>query len=225
MSATQHCHRRTWHWLLHGCCRSEPIKRPALDRDADRTNARRPTPTVWKRACEPSESSCARPRPSITSPDWRVRSPRSRFGGTSNISFREELATANAKIKRAESDLKRAEDRLDRRRNNSYKGFPPLPATTDELGVKKARFALEQALSEKKVLAEFTKGRKTRELKAEVDKARAVKRAKQRAWEIEKSKQSAIEHQIAQWQAVIVQRGEVKRSPSRSVGDTFSDDA
>jgi hypothetical protein len=139
--------------------------------------------------------------------------------------FPQELATAEAEIKRAASDLKRAEDRLDWLRNNSYKGFPPLLTTADEIAVKKARFALEQAVSEKMVLADYTRGKKTRELKAEADKARAVEVAKKRAWEVEKLKLSVIEQQIAQWQPVMVRGGEVKRSPSRSNGDTFSGEA
>lgn len=139
--------------------------------------------------------------------------------------FPEELASANADIRRAQLDLKRAEERLDWIRNKSYKGFPPLTTTSDELGVKKARFALEQALSKKKVLADFTKGKKTRELKAEAEKARAVELVKKRAWELEKSKGSAIEHQIAQWQAMFAKRGDAKRSRSRSVGGAFRDEA
>jgi hypothetical protein len=131
--------------------------------------------------------------------------------------FPQELANANAEIKRAESDLKRTEDRLDWLRNNSYKGFPHLPTTTDELRVKKARFALEQAVSKKLVLAEYTKGKRTRELEAEADKARAAEVAKKRAWELEKLKQSVIEQQIAQWQPVFTKRDDVKRSPSGSI--------
>jgi len=137
--------------------------------------------------------------------------------------FPQELANANAEIKRAESDLKRAENRLDWLKNNSYKGFPRSPRTTDELGAKKARFAREQALSKKLVLTEYAKTKRTRELNAEADKARSVELAKKRAWELEKSKQSVIEQQIAHWQPVFAKRGEVLRS--LSVHGAFRDEA
>jgi hypothetical protein len=139
--------------------------------------------------------------------------------------FPQELINANAEIKRAASALKRAQNRLDWLRNNSYRGFPALPLTTNELDVKKARFALEQALSKKTVLSEFTKGKKTRELKTEADKTRDVEGAKKRAWDLEKLKQSVIEEQIAQWQPVFANRGGVNWSLSRTVRDAFSGEA
>jgi hypothetical protein len=139
--------------------------------------------------------------------------------------FLQELAIADAEIKRAESDLKRAEDRLDWVRKNSYKGFPPPSAISDELSVKKARFALEQALSTKTVLVDFTKGKRIMELKGEVDKARANELAKKAAWELEKLIESAIEQQIGQWQVIFAKCGEMKGPSSRSVRGAFRKEA
>ena len=136
--------------------------------------------------------------------------------------FPEELATADAEIKQAESDLKRAEDRLDWVRNNSYKGFPPDGSViSDELGVKKTRFALEQALSKQTVLVDYKKDKRVKQLKSEVDKARSNELAKKAAWELEKLKESAIERQIAQWQMTVANCGEMKGQSSRCVRGVF----
>jgi hypothetical protein len=140
--------------------------------------------------------------------------------------FPQELASVDAEIKRAESDLKRAQDRLDWVRNNSYKGFPPDgSAISDELGVRKASFALEEALSKKKVLVDFKNGKRVKELKGEVDKARSNELAKKAAWALEKLKESAIEQQIAQWQVMVSNRGEMKGPSSQSVRGAFRKEA
>jgi hypothetical protein len=140
--------------------------------------------------------------------------------------FPQELATADAEIKQAESDLKRAEDRLEWVRNNSYKGFPPDGSViSGELNVKKASFALQQALSKKKVLVNFKKDKRVKELKGEVDTARSNEVAKKAAWALEKLKESAIEQQMAQWQVMVANCGEMKGPSSRSVRGAFRKEA
>jgi hypothetical protein len=129
--------------------------------------------------------------------------------------FPQELANVDAAIRRAESDLKRAEDQLAWARSNSYKGFPPL-LTTDQLSVKKARFALEHALSKKKVLVSFTKDKTSKELTDQVDRARSNELAKKAVWEIEKLKESALEQRVAQWHVMVVGRRTIRGASSRS---------
>ena len=68
---------------------------------------------------------------------------------------------------------------------------------SEELTLKKARFALEQAQSKKKVLVEYTKDKTIKELESEVEKARSDELAKKATWELEKSKEKKLERQIA----------------------------
>ena len=56
---------------------------------------------------------------------------------------------------------------------------------SEELTLKKARFALEQAQSKKKVLVEYTKDKTIKELESEVEKARSDELAKKATWELE----------------------------------------
>ncbi len=71
------------------------------------------------------------------------------------------------------------------------------PEVSEELTLKKARFALEQAESKKKVLVDYTKGKTIKELKSEVEKARSDELAKKATWELEVSKEKKLERQIA----------------------------
>jgi len=114
----------------------------------------------------------------------------------------QDIATVNGEIKLAESDLRRAEDRLDWARRMFDKGFvPPATKNSEELNLKRAVFALEQACSKKRVLVEFTKGKTIKELKSEVEKARSDELAKKAAWELEKAKEVKLERQVGQSQA------------------------
>jgi len=112
--------------------------------------------------------------------------------------FIQDQATAEGEIKLAESDLSRAEDRLDWARRMYEKGYVSLATkVSEELTLKKSRFALEQAQSKKKVLIDFTKGKTIKELKSEVEKARSDELAKKATWELETSKEKKLERQIA----------------------------
>src|SRR5262249_29143175 len=70
-------------------------------------------------------------------------------------------------------------------------------AVSEELALKKAVFALEQAQSKKKVLVEYTKGKTIKELRSEVEKARSDELAKKATHELEVSKEKKLEKQIA----------------------------
>jgi beta-lactamase regulating signal transducer with metallopeptidase domain len=110
--------------------------------------------------------------------------------------FKQDLATVEGAIKLAETNLSRSKDRLEWARRMLKKGFvPPATVTSEELTFKKARFALEQAQSMKKVLVDYTKGKTIKELKSEVEKARSDELKKKRTWEREKSKESALERE------------------------------
>ena len=118
--------------------------------------------------------------------------------------FPQGLAEVEREIKLAESNLVRAKDRLDWARNHSYKGFPPsaFENISGELDVKKARFLLEQVQSKKKVLVDYTKARRIEELKIASHKARSNELVRKAAWELEKSKESALERRVIRWEAI-----------------------
>ena len=111
--------------------------------------------------------------------------------------FKQDLATVEAEIKLAESDLSRSEDRLDWAKRMHKKGFVSKAGlTSEQQTLKKARFAVEQVQSKRKVLVEYTKGKTVKELKSEVEKARSDELAKKGTWEREKLKESALEREV-----------------------------
>ncbi len=111
--------------------------------------------------------------------------------------FKQDLATVEGEIKLAESDLSRSEDRLDWARRMYDKGYVSLAAkNSEELALKKARFALEQAQSKRKVLLDYTKGKTIKELESDVEKARSDELAKKATWELETGKEKKLERQI-----------------------------
>ena len=68
---------------------------------------------------------------------------------------------------------------------------------SEELTLKKAQFALEQAQSKREVLLnQYTKGKTIKELRSEVEKARSDELAKEAAWELEKAKEIELEAQL-----------------------------
>jgi beta-lactamase regulating signal transducer with metallopeptidase domain len=122
--------------------------------------------------------------------------------------FKQDLATVVGEIKLAESDLKRFEDRLEWVRRMFSKGYVPKAGViSEEQTLRKARFALEQAQSKKKVLVDYTKGKTIKELKSEVEKARSDELAKKKAWELEKAKESALERVVNRSEAASAKAG------------------
>jgi RND family efflux transporter MFP subunit len=107
-------------------------------------------------------------------------------------------ATVNGEITLAESDLSRQEDRVDWARRMHEKGYVSLATkVSEELALKKAQFALDQAKTKKTVLVDFTKKKTVKELKSEVEKSLSDELAKKATWELEVSKEKKLEKQIA----------------------------
>src|SRR5262249_55037894 len=108
-----------------------------------------------------------------------------------------DLATVEAELKLAESDLSRSKDRLDwAKRMLEKKLISPAQKTSEELNKKKAGFALEQAQSKKLVLVQYTKGKTFNELMSEVEKARSDELAKMATLELETSKEKKLEQAL-----------------------------
>jgi multidrug resistance efflux pump len=107
--------------------------------------------------------------------------------------FIEELASVEGEIRLAESDLARAEDRVDWARRMFEKGYTSLAEkVADELMLKKARFALEQGQSKKKTLIEYSRAKTIKALKGAVEAARARELAKQAGLERDRSLQKKL---------------------------------
>jgi HlyD family secretion protein len=111
--------------------------------------------------------------------------------------FIQEHASVMGEIKLAESNLARAEDRLDWTRRMYEKGYTSkAELVAEELILMKARFALEQAQSKLKVLLDYTKATRIKALTGSVETARGRELAKQAALERERSAQRKLMDQI-----------------------------
>ncbi len=62
--------------------------------------------------------------------------------------------------------------------------YPEVPEVSIDLTIKKARFALEQAKSKRKVLVDFTKEKTIKELQSEVEFARSQELSKKANWQL-----------------------------------------
>jgi HlyD family secretion protein len=113
------------------------------------------------------------------------------------VIYPKDLATVEGEIKLAESDLSRSEDRFEWAKRMLEKRFDPeATKVSQELALKKSRFALEQVQSKKKVLVDYTRGKTVKELKSEVDKAQHDELAKEAAWKSEQFKEFALKRQL-----------------------------
>jgi RNA polymerase sigma factor (sigma-70 family) len=113
------------------------------------------------------------------------------------VSYPRELSSVEGEIKLGESDLRRAEDRLEWARRMFDKGYVSAATkASEELTHRKAVFSLEQAQGKKNVLVEYTRGKTIKELQSEIEKARADERAKHAALEIQQIKEIELEQQL-----------------------------
>src|SRR5689334_1276548 len=99
-------------------------------------------------------------------------------------------AEVEGNIKLAEAELALAEDEKAAKSSSTP---TPLQSKRAELAVLRARIALERAQSHKRLLVEYTKGKKIKELASEVKKAHSDELARQATWELEKSKEDGLE--------------------------------
>jgi HlyD family secretion protein len=105
-----------------------------------------------------------------------------------------ELAAVEGEIALAESDLIRAQDRLEWARRMFEKGYVSgATKTSEELTRRKAMFSLEQAQHKRDVSISFFRAKTIKQLRSEVEKARADEVAKENAWIVEKVKEIDLE--------------------------------
>jgi HlyD family secretion protein len=111
--------------------------------------------------------------------------------------FPQELARTEGEIKLVEAKLASAEDSLDWSRRMFAKGYiSASEQVSDELALKHARFALEEAQSKKKILIDYSKARQVKAFTGAVETARANQLAKQAVLERERSVQKRLKDQI-----------------------------
>ena len=109
----------------------------------------------------------------------------------------QDLATVDGEVKLAKSDRDRAEDRLDWADRMFKKGYVSRATlVSEQLNAEKAKFALEQAQSKKKVLKDYTRDKTIKELKSEVKEARDDELAKKATWKREEAREADLERQV-----------------------------
>jgi hypothetical protein len=96
-------------------------------------------------------------------------------------------------IKNAEVELSLAEDQLEELKAQKA---DRKKVVTSELALKKARFALERAQLRLKVLLDFTKAKRIKALRSDIEKAHSDELAKKAIWELEAAKTKKLNRQI-----------------------------
>jgi HlyD family secretion protein len=108
-------------------------------------------------------------------------------------SYKLEALETNRELQIAEAELALAEDRFESVTKASTKGIDLQVA---KFARKRAMFSLEIAQTRRKVLSEFDKPRRIKELKSAVQKARSSELAQKTIWDLHMSKAKRIESQI-----------------------------
>jgi multidrug resistance efflux pump len=138
--------------------------------------------------------------------------------------FVQDLATVQGEIKLAESDEARALDRVDWARRMFNKGFVTIAEKIgEELMLKKAIYAKEQAQSKLKVLLEYTKNKTIKELESEVEWAKARELAKQAALERAQFTQKKLADQIKRCTIAAPAAGRVQYAAPIGAGAVIHD--
>jgi multidrug resistance efflux pump len=138
--------------------------------------------------------------------------------------FMQQLATTEGQIKLTESKLSSAEDHVDWSRRMFTKGYISLAEkVSGELALKHARFALEEAQSQKKVLVDYSKEKTIKALTAAIELARARELAAQAALERERSLQKKLVDQIGRCKVKAPSAGRVKYAMPISAGAVVHD--
>jgi HlyD family secretion protein len=133
--------------------------------------------------------------------------------------FKQNLETVNGDIALAEVEFQRASDRLDWAKKMAERKYvSPGQVTSDELTLQKARFAVEQHRTQKKVLVEYTRSKTLKELRAEVEKARSEELSRKAKHELEKAKEEKLRRQLKNVQILSPIDGSVQLArPTRLV--------
>ena len=135
--------------------------------------------------------------------------------------LKQDRQTILGELKLAVSDLSRVIDRVEWASRMHDKGYVSKEqVSAEDITLQKAVFTVEQAVNKKVVLEKYTKEKTTKELKSEVEKARADMLAKKATWEQEKAKTEYFERDIAHCRIVAPADGELILAPGIEKGAT-----
>ena len=111
--------------------------------------------------------------------------------------YLQEKATYLGQIALAKADLERAIDRLKWSTDMISKGYVSKATNiADKLTKDQADFDLEQAMTQLKVLEDYTKEKQIKSLRSDVEKAKADELSKQSSFQLEQTKEKKLEKQI-----------------------------
>ena len=111
--------------------------------------------------------------------------------------YKQDYETSRGEIALAKSDLERAADRVTWSKSMYGKGYvSKATQIADELSLERAKFDLEQAMTQLDVLEKYTKDKQIKSLSSDVEKARADELSKESSWKLEQTKEAKLERQI-----------------------------
>ena len=135
--------------------------------------------------------------------------------------YKQDMETVLGAIKLAVSDMTRVLDRMDWSRKMLAKGYVSKAQVADEeIALQKAFLALQKAMSKRSVLENNTKDKTIKELKGEIEKARADELAKKAAWEAEAAKAEQLRRDVARCKMDAPADGELILAPGIQKGAT-----
>jgi HlyD family secretion protein len=111
--------------------------------------------------------------------------------------YKQQLASAEGQIKLAESKLSQAEDRVEWAVRMSKKGYASIDERiSEELALKHARFALEEAQLQRVILVQFSRDKTIKSLTGAIESARSRELAAQAALDREQSVQKSLTNEL-----------------------------
>jgi len=138
--------------------------------------------------------------------------------------FVQQFATALGQAKLADSKLSRAEDQLEWSSRMFQKGYVSLAERNgDMLALQQARFGVEEAQSQKKVLVDHSKERTIKALTGAIESARARELAAQAVLERERTLQKKLGDQIGRCKVTAPVAGRVDYSAPFGAGAVVHD--
>jgi multidrug resistance efflux pump len=139
--------------------------------------------------------------------------------GFNDGTYRQSMEMAQGEVALAESNLKRAEDRLEWSDKMLAKGYLTVEETISERQkLQHAKFALEQAFTRKKVLEAYSKESTLKGLKAQVEAARAAELSRVAALASAEADRKAWKAQLAHSKVVAPAAGRVRFAPGVEPG-------
>jgi HlyD family secretion protein len=130
--------------------------------------------------------------------------------------FQTQFFEAEGNIQIAQAELALAEGRLNAVKKAKEKGTEHVLKSA-QLTALRARFSLEKAQSRKKLLVDYTKPKKTKDLQSGVEKARSEELTKKAIYSLEDAREKKLEKQIASCTIIASKDGKlVYAAPDRN---------